>query len=633
MEPRLKILVVEDNEDDYLLLQRQLTRAGIIADCLRVETEMQVQEAFSQGVWQLVLSDYSLPHFSGKDALVVVRKLDPDIPFIVISGQIGEEAAVAMMKAGANDYLMKGEVARLGPAIERELRDSDVRRQRREAQEKVRAYGERMVETLESISDVFISLDREMFLTYCNSAAERVLHMRRDEMLGSQLFEIAPQLRETRLEEQIIFVYADRRPRSCEIEYEVGVARQWFDARIYPQREGLSIYLQDVTERKVAEQRIQKINECFLHFTTNPQHNIDCMVKLLGSLLDADGAMYSRLEATRLHTVGEWKIDGSVHENGAREGLICIDLLQQASDEPMVLRGLADTKYAQTDPHVRLEQIQTYVGKVVRCGQERVGALCTVYRRDVVPSEVDMRLIGIIASAIGIEEERLRAQNALAASVQEKEVLLKEIHHRVKNNLQLVASLLNLHGSLTRDERTLLLVRESQQRLKSMGLIHETLYRTGDLARVDFRHYVKSLADAIMTAYRAESAPVRFRIDIEDVFIETDTAIPCALIINELLTNAIKHAFPGGRSGEVLVRFHHEGGRYRLCVQDNGVGIPQECDIDTADTLGLRLVRLLTQQIGADIQVSRDGGTMIELSFEILAAEDAIVFEKGGGVR
>jgi PAS domain S-box-containing protein len=211
--------------------------------------------------------------------------------------------------------------------------------------------------------------------------------------------------------------------------------------------------------------------------------------------------------------------------------------------------------------------------------------------------------------------ERKRAEEQIKASLKEKEVLLKEIHHRVKNNLQVISSLLYLQSKNIKDKGTLAVFQESQNRVKSMTLVHERLYQSQDLARVDFAEYVRSLANHLFRSYGINTNVIQLKINTNDVFLGVDTAIPCGLILNELVSNVLKHAFPDGKEGEVRIELRADEGQLTLVVSDNGVGFPQDLDFRDTGSLGLQLVNTLVEQIEGTIELDRDVGTAFKITF------------------
>jgi two-component sensor histidine kinase len=207
------------------------------------------------------------------------------------------------------------------------------------------------------------------------------------------------------------------------------------------------------------------------------------------------------------------------------------------------------------------------------------------------------------------------AQVLLQASLQEKEVLLREIHHRVKNNLQVIASLLHLQSDQLKDPEGLALVEDMQNRIKSMALVHESLYQTGDLARFNFAGYIESLSTHLVQSYRAETSHICLHTTLDELALDVDTAIPCGMLLNELLTNALKYAFPDGRAGDIHIVLRAEAGQVSLSVRDNGIGLPESLDVRNTESLGLQLVCLLTEQLGGTMTLTREGGTAFAVSF------------------
>jgi two-component sensor histidine kinase/PAS domain-containing protein len=214
---------------------------------------------------------------------------------------------------------------------------------------------------------------------------------------------------------------------------------------------------------------------------------------------------------------------------------------------------------------------------------------------------------------MGEVAERTRAQAALSASLQEKEVLLKEIHHRVKNNLQIISSLLSLQTA-NHDSDPTAALRESQDRIRSMALIHEKLYRSVDMARVDFRDYVEGLTAGLQRSY-FPGPGARVFVDVEDILLNIDLAIPCGLIVNELVSNSLKHAFRDGREGEIRVALARDGHNYILTVIDNGPGLPPGVDYRNTPSLGLQLVNLLAGQLDGTVELDCSRGTRFKITF------------------
>ncbi len=214
--------------------------------------------------------------------------------------------------------------------------------------------------------------------------------------------------------------------------------------------------------------------------------------------------------------------------------------------------------------------------------------------------------------------ERKLAEERLKVSLHEKEILLAEIHHRVKNNLQIVSSLLSLQSGHVQDTNVLNAIQDSQSRVRSMALIHDQLYQSHDLTKIDFSVYVKNLTQSLLLTYGQMTSYVNLSIKAENIYFAIETAIPCGLIITELVTNSLKHAFNAGRTGEIKVEFSSTGpDGYIMVVSDTGKGLPEDLDIRKSKSLGLRLVRELAEvQLMGRLEVSSKQGTEFRISFK-----------------
>lgn len=213
--------------------------------------------------------------------------------------------------------------------------------------------------------------------------------------------------------------------------------------------------------------------------------------------------------------------------------------------------------------------------------------------------------------------ERKKAEAQLKISLREKESLLKEIHHRVKNNLQVISSVLRLQSDYVKDAQVLELFKDSQNRIRSMALIHEKLYQSSDLSRINLSEYLTELTGNLMRSYTSGAVPIRLKITSGDVWLNIDTAIPCGLIINELVSNSLKHAFPRPQeTNEIEIEIQQtDAEQFTLTVRDNGIGFPETLDFRNTESLGLELVCIFTEQLGGRIELDRSNGTAFTLTF------------------
>lgn len=216
------------------------------------------------------------------------------------------------------------------------------------------------------------------------------------------------------------------------------------------------------------------------------------------------------------------------------------------------------------------------------------------------------------------EHKRRTAEENLRRSLAEKEILLKEVHHRVKNNMQIISSILKMQERQVKDDKLKTVLEESQNRIRSMALIHENLYRNENLANIKFSNYVKSLAGNLSRSFSDKQGKVRFEYDIEDVFLPLDIGIPCGLIINELISNSFKYAFENREKGTIGISLKHiNDKRFELLVRDDGVGIDKDIDITNTKSLGMKIVTNLVTQIDGDLSYETNNGTKFNIKFNI----------------
>ncbi|MBD2628404.1 GAF domain-containing protein [Trichormus variabilis] len=213
-------------------------------------------------------------------------------------------------------------------------------------------------------------------------------------------------------------------------------------------------------------------------------------------------------------------------------------------------------------------------------------------------------------------EQRQKAEVQLRSALAEKEVLLKEVHHRVKNNLQIVSSLLQLQSHTTKDTEVIKALRESQNRIESISLIHKNLYTSPNIGQLDIFEYINNLTSSLLTSYQIVPDKIILETQIDSVKLNVDEAIACGLVVNELISNAIKHAFPNQQQGLIIIKLHKLDNNIELVVQDNGIGLPEGLDWKNTNSLGLSLVYdLVTEQLEGNITVERNQGTLFHIQF------------------
>ncbi len=457
----LRVLCLEDSPQDSEIIREMLVDAGYEVDFTWTAQEEEYVVQLRTRTFDIVLSDFRLPGFDAFGALSHANAIAPNVPFVCVSGSIGEETAIELLKKGAVDYILKDRLSRLPFAVKRALEEAQQKEARKQAEQVLREseakYGALVNYSLDAI---FLGAPDGRILAANPAACE--------------LFERS---------EQAI----------CELRREefVDVTDPRLTAAL-EQRERTGSYRGELT---------------FLHRDGTP---FPCEVS---SAIFMDGT-----------------------------------------------------------------------------GQKRT----SVMLRDVT--------------------ERVRAEDQIRASLREKEILLKEIHHRVKNNMQLISSMLSMECRRATDGRVRDVFGDTMNRIRTMALVHERLYQSGSLAAIEFKEFLGSLASDLQKYHSVHG--VSTVLEAEEVSLGIDAAIPCGLIVNELVSNAFKHAFAGLTSGRITIRLRRlDGGTAELRVEDDGVGFPQGIEIHKPSSMGMTLVTLLVQQIDGTIQLERDGGTRFVVAF------------------
>jgi PAS domain S-box-containing protein len=369
----------------------------------------------------------------------------------------------------------------------------------------------------------------------------------------------------------------------------------------------------DVTERKQLD--------AVQHFLARTSGGIrddpffHALAAYLASSLEMDFVCIDRLESDGLnaHTVAIWS-DGHFEDNMSyplKDTPVGLTLGQHICCFP--------AKVCELFPHdLMLRELgaESYIGTTLwsHAGQA-IGLITLTSRRPLTNRALAEATLSLVAERAAGELERLAAEQALTQSLLEKDSLLQEIHHRVKNNLQIISSLLRLQSNQIDNRIAKNALQDMQNRVLSMALIHEQLYGTKNFAAVDMSAYLTQLCNQLFHALAATCGRVQLHLNLAPVHLEIDKAIPCGLLVNELVTNVFKHAFPAERGGELRVELQAlaDAPGWRLLVADTGVGLPPDFALDAINSLGLKLVTSLTRQIGGKLHFRPGPGTVVEM--------------------
>lgn len=506
------------------------------------------------------------------------------------------------------------ELGRLGLAVDRIGEELSRREAEREA------TLERLARTqfaVDNAGDEIYWSDEAGRILYANGSAARSLGYTRQELLGMQVFDIeaahAPESWQELLQR-----LASGRPLNLETLHKTSTGAlvpKDLTLSLVRMGEGPIIFGtgRDIRERKRHEAALRSLLDETAAVTG--QQFFQTLTARLVSVLEMPAAF-----------AGEYLGDppGTVRPLGLAPG----DGQQPTRDFPLALSPGRDIprdghlliaegvrqRYPD-NPYLARLNIEGYLGvPMLNVAGEKIGHLSIMSCR---PMQADPALLAILrlfAQRAAAELVRLRAERDTLNSLREKEVLLKEIHHRVKNNMQIVSSLLSLQARDLTDPAMLELVDESRARILSMALVHEDLYQTGNLAQVDFRHYLKRLAERTRSGI-AGAARVDFELELAELALPVDQAIPLGLLCNELFTNALKHAFPDGAEGVVRVRLERADGQIVITVRDTGPGLPPGFEPGQGTTLGLQLVWSLADQLHGRMEARNDGGAVFTLRF------------------
>ena len=425
-------------------------------------------------------------------------------------------------------------------------------------------------------------------IDYITEAACRSMRMSRQELTGKNLGSLAGGLPELALFNEYCQVVETGIPLATELMSYADsphqrVISKALDVRATRLNDGVLAAWVDITERKRVEEERRQAEERYHAFFEGVPVGL-YRTSPSGEILEANPAVVRLLRCPDLETLRAFNTNAFYIDPVERERQ------QLLLDSTGVVRGF-ETRVMCFDGSV------IWMRDTSRAVRDEPGNL--------------LHYEGMIED---ITEKKL-ADEQIRKSLAEKELLLKEIHHRVKNNLQVICSLLSLQSGYVTDRKALEMFNESQDRVRSMALVHERLYQSQDLARIDFADYVRSLVPQLVHAYGSSSGVVSIKVNVRDVLFGIDEAVACGLIINELVSNSLKHAFPGRRGGEVGVALDHKNREYVLTISDNGIGLPEDWHSRKTEGLGLQLVSTLTEQLGGSIEVKSGQGTEFRIRF------------------
>ncbi len=444
---------------------------------------------------------------------------------------------------------------------------------------------------------ILVALDQNGQITLINRKGCRILGYEQEELIGKNWFQTCLP-RENR--DEVFKIFKQLMAGKIEpVEYyenpvltRHGEVRliAWHNANLKNKHGDISGTLssgQDITEQKQAEEALQKSEAWYRELFENMSSGV---------------AVYEAVDNGTDFIFKDFNKAGEKIDNIKREGLI-------------------GKKVTRVFPAVKEFGLLEVFQQVWRTGKPQHHPISLYKDKRIVgwrENYVYKLPTGQIVAVYDDVTEQKKAENELKNSLKEKELLIKEIHHRVKNNMAVISSLLNLQAERFKDPPVLNAFRDSRHRIRSMALVHEKLYQAKDLSKIEFSQYIKELSRQVSRSNEFQGAGISVKVKADNIKLGIDAAIPCGLIINELLTNAFKYAFPNNRRGEIRIRMQLKANKsYELTVGDNGVGLPGHIDVQNTSSFGLNLVCLLTQQLEGKVEVQREKGTRFIITFPI----------------
>ncbi|MGZ7044289.1 MAG: PAS domain S-box protein [Methanobacterium sp.] len=605
MEEKLKVLILEDVPLDAELIEQELRRDDINFIAHRVDEEIDYRRELEEFKPNIILADHSLPHFDGISALQIASENSSHTPFIFVSGKMGEDFAVEMLKRGATDYVLKHNLSKLGHAVKRALHEAEEHLEKKNT-EKALLESEKKYRALFELSpDYVLLLSTDGRILDLNHAAEQDIGLPRDKLIGKHFKEIVvPFIDQTinngNLMDRLVNhnqhdIFQMEVKNSGMVRYtEIHHAPLLNEGEI----QAVQIIARDITKRKKAEIELIQSKERLSHLNTYLEAIINASPFAIIDL-DPDCTVKSLWNPAAENIYG-WKKDEVLGKS---------------------LPFITENKKTEQDNLMSKVLLGESISGVEIQRIRKDGNLIYTMMAAAPLKDSDGNTMGIMSTSADISD-MVKAEKQIKASLEEKEVLIKEIHHRVKNNLQIISSLISLQASYTSEPEAQKMFQESKNRIRSMALIHEKLYQSDDLVQIDFKEYLQSLVNMLVQFFKKKLTHIELTVNCDNIYLDIDTAISLGLIVNELLSNCFKHAFREGESGNVSIELHSVEDEYQLVVADNGIGFPENLDFHKTDSLGLQIVQTLTIQLKGVLELDRSTGTKINIIFPASVEEE-----------
>jgi len=579
MTKKIHVLIIEDLPSDAELAKHEIKKVLQSFITQVVETEEDFVKTLKSFKPDIIISDYKLPSFDGLSALKIAQKQSPFTPFVILTGSMNEDTAVKCMKAGADDYVIKEHIKRLGPAI---LNAMKKKRNEFERMQTEREYKQ----LIDGMNDTAFVINFEGKFIEFNKAAIQVLGYTRDELLAMGPTDIDTHLSENDIGKMIKGMKSDKK-QVFETDHRTKDGRiipvEINSSRItYKGKKVILSIARDITERNKAREEIKASESKYRNIFDNIQ-DVYYETNVNGAILECSPSIeiFSKGQYTREELIGK-NMNSFYLDPHARVKLV---------EELIKHKRVVDYEIT----------LKNKDGSLIDCSLSSVLQLDTKGNPE-----------KIIGSMRDITKRR-QAEERVKKELQENKVLLREVHHRTKNNLQTINSLLQLQQDTIKTKEDALKGFEvSQDRIRTMAQAYEILLASEYMSEVKLGEYLTLLAGQLKRNYDSYNK-ITISFSLDDIQYETEKLSKIGLIVNEILTNALKYAFKGRDKGNISIELKDAKDHIMIKISDDGIGIPENIDIHKPATLGLSLVEMLIQEFDGTFSVERKNGTSFTL--------------------
>lgn len=462
----------------------------------------------------------------------------------------------------------------------------------KEAEDALRESESKFRSLAESITDIFFALDNDLKLTYWNKASETLSGIPAKEAIGKLIYDIYPNVKGNNTEKVYLEVLKTKLPKAFINEFQSDGKTFAYEVSVYSTPEGISVFTKDISEQKRTEEVIRESEERYRSLFENMIEGF-AFCKMIYE--DGCPTDFQYLQVNKSFE----KMTGLKDVIGKNVSTLIANL-KETNPELFEIYGRVALKG-------KTEKFETFLPAL------DTWFVISVY------SPAPEYFIAIFEDIT----ERKFAEQAVRASLKEKEVLLRELYHRTKNNMQVISSLIGLKSASINNPEIINILLDMRNRIQTIALVHQKLYQSQNLSLVDLKEYITDLVQLIANSYSNEKSNITFKLELENVNVLIDTAVPCGLIINELISNSFKHAFPDNRAGNIRVQLKKvEEETIELIISDNGIGIPDGFDFMNNNTLGMQLFHTIAlEQLMGDIKIESKHGVAFTIRFKDISYE------------